>query len=100
MQLKPGALSEYARRHATPWPELMDEIGRQGVRTFSIFLSGESDLFVYSEVDAADSWHRVWATAVHQRWGAEMDPLLVVDERGAPRVATMKEIFHFRRPET
>ncbi len=100
MQLEPGAADEYVRRHADPWPELMEEIARQGVRTFSIYLLPESGLFVYSEVDDADTWQRVWETPVHERWGAEMRPLLAVDDRGAPRSSTMSEVFHFRRAGT
>lgn len=97
MTLKPGALPEYKRRHAQAWPELLDAIGDAGVSGFSIFDVGNETLFLYSEVDDAAAWDRAWATPVHERWGVEMAPLLAVDERAAPRVATLSEIFHFSR---
>lgn len=98
MTLRPGSLPEYSRRHENPWPELLAAIGSHGIRTFSIFGAGHDRVVVYSEVDDAGAWERVWATEVHERWGREMEPLLAVDERGAPVVATMSEIFSFTRP--
>jgi L-rhamnose mutarotase len=97
MTLKPAALPEYKRRHEQPWSELLDAIGDAGVSGFSIFDAGHGTLFLYSEVDDATAWEHAWATPVHERWGEEMAPLIAVDERGAPRVATLPEIFHFSR---
>lgn len=97
MTLRPGSLPEYIRRHANPWPELVATIGSHGVRAFSIFDAGQDRLFLYSEIDDPQAWDRVWATDVHQLWGREMEPLLAVDERGAPIVAKMDEIFSFTR---
>jgi L-rhamnose mutarotase len=98
MTLTPGSLPEYKQRHEQAWPDLLDAIGEAGVSGFSIFDAGHETLFLYSEVDHAAAWDRAWATPVHERWGREMEPLLAVDERGAPRVATLSEIFHFSRP--
>lgn len=99
MTLKSRALPEYVRRHEQAWPELLEVIGDAGVTGFSIFDAGDGKLFLYSEVEDAAAWDRAWATPVHERWGAQMAPLLEVDERGRPRVATLSEIYHFSRAE-
>ena len=37
MRLKPGGLAEYRGHHDKIWPELVDEIERQGIAQITIF---------------------------------------------------------------
>jgi L-rhamnose mutarotase len=93
LKLKPGGLDEYQRLHDEIWPELIEELARNGVRQVSIYAAGSS-LFIYSEVDNEDSWETLWHTDVHLRWGAQLEPYLELDADGAPDSTDLREIFH------
>ena len=76
MALRPGAETEYRRRHAAVWPEMLDELRAAGAGTYSIFLHGD-ELFGYLEVENFDRfrWHMA-ASEVNERWQAEMADLI------------------------
>src|SRR5437762_7331508 len=42
MQLKPGVVEEYRRRHDEIWPELAEAISAAGIYDYSIFLDEET----------------------------------------------------------
>ncbi len=46
MKLKPGNEAIYKRKHDEIWPEMLENMKRDGVRTFSIYRNG-LDLFAY-----------------------------------------------------
>jgi len=83
MALRPGAEAEYRRRHASVWPEMLDELRAAGAGTYSIFLGGDQ-LFGYLEVEDFDRFRRrMTASEVNERWQADMadliDPLTDLD---------------------
>jgi L-rhamnose mutarotase len=76
MRLLPGQESEYRRRHAAVWPEMLDALRAAGARGYSIFIRG-SDLFAYLEVDDFGAFRAsMAASAVNDRWQAEMAALI------------------------
>jgi L-rhamnose mutarotase len=93
MRLKSGGLAGYREHHENIWRELVEEIERSGIAQITIF---ESDpmLVLYSEVSDKESWDRLWATEVHERWGAIMNEYMAVDETGAPEFSELREVFH------
>lgn len=74
VRLKPGALAEWTRRHEAVWPELLEEQGRCGFLSMTVF-ADDPILFVFSEVLAPDSWSRLIDTPVHKRWVEAMRDL-------------------------
>ena len=72
LRLKPGALDEYVRQHDEIWPELVAELGGQGISELTIF-ERDGDLFVYCEATDYEAMDRVWASEVHDRWAKVMD---------------------------
>jgi L-rhamnose mutarotase len=100
MKLRPGAFAEYKRLHDELWPELFAEIERSGVATMSIFAINEEYLVLYSEVTDEETWTRLWASEVHQRWSETLRPLFVLTEEGVPDVQHLTEIFHIRTSVT
>ena len=91
----PGRETEYRRRHAAVWPEMLDALKVAGCRDYSIFVRG-SDLFAYLEVDDFAAFRASMAASpVNTRWQAEMaelihpltDPATGFHER-------LEEIFH------
>lgn len=92
VRLKPGALTEWTRRHEEVWPELLEEQARCGFLSMTVF-ADDPILFVFSEVLAPDSWSRLIATPVHKRWVEAMRDLSesarddsTVERAGLPEV--------------
>lgn len=93
MRLKPGGLAGYREQHENIWPELVDEIERSGIAQITIF-ENDPVLVLYSEIRDREAWDRLWATEVHNRWGAIMNEYMAVDESGAPEFSELREVFH------
>jgi L-rhamnose mutarotase len=93
MRLKPGALDEYRRQHDEIWPELVEEIGRSGIATMTIF-ENEPLLFVFAEMEDAEALERLWETEVHRRWGDEViGRLLDFGPDGNVDTTELREVF-------
>ena len=76
MKLLPGAEAEYRRRHASVWPEMLDELRAAGARNYSIFQHGD-DLFGVLDVEDFDRFRTMMDEApVNARWQADMAALI------------------------
>jgi L-rhamnose mutarotase len=93
MRLKPGGLAEYRRRHDAIWPELVAEIERDGIATFTIF-ENDPVLFLYSEIRDEQAWDRLWGSAIHDRWSELMNPLMEFRDDGIVDSSVLGEVFH------
>jgi L-rhamnose mutarotase len=92
MKLLPGAETEYRRRHAAVWPEMLAALKAAGARNYSIFQNGD-DLIGVLEVDDFDGFRNAMdASPVNARWQAEMTAL--IDPRIDPATG-----FHRRLDE-
>jgi L-rhamnose mutarotase len=95
MRLLPGAETEYRRRHAAVWPELLAELKAAGASNYSIFLDGDR-LFGYLEVeDLARFQDHMVASDVNARWQADMGVL--IDPLTDPATGfhrQLDEVFH------
>jgi L-rhamnose mutarotase len=93
MRLKPGGLAEYKRHHDAIWSELVAEIERQGIGQITIF-ENDPVLFLYSEITDQEAWDRLWHTAIHDRWGEIMNPLMEFGPDGIVDSSEVREVFH------
>jgi L-rhamnose mutarotase len=95
MQLKPGVIDEYRRRHDAIWPELSALLTDSGIHDYSIFLDeGTLSLFAVlklSEVNARDA---LPDHPVMKRWWAYMAPLMDVGADDRPVETPLPMIFH------
>ena len=97
MKLKPGGYAEYKHFHDTIWPELAEEIERCGCVTMSIFEAGPELLFLYSEARDEETWTKVLASDVHQRWSKALGHLFVVNKKGEADLGELNEMFTLGR---
>ena len=81
------------RHHDNIWPELVDEIERQGIAQITIF-EHDPVLFLYSEIRDEEAWDRLWHTAIHDRWGEIMNPLMEFNDEGIVDSSELREVFH------
>ena len=93
MRLKPGGLAEYRRNHDNIWAELVAEIEKDGIAQITIF---EKDpvLFLYSEITDEGAWDRLWHSAIHDKWGEIMNPLMEFNDEGIVDSSIVTEVFH------
>lgn len=97
MQLNPGCLEEYRRRHDEIWPELVDLLHGAGITDYSIFLDEASNtLFgvLWRQLD-----HRMAdlpETEVMKRWWAHMADIMLTHDDNEPVATPLVPVFHMR----
>ena len=95
MQLKPGVLAEYKRRHDEIWPELAKELRDAGISDYSIFLDEETlTLFAVQKLSETNTAAGLPQTAVVKKWWAYMAPLMAVNPDNSPVCTGLAEVFH------
>jgi L-rhamnose mutarotase len=95
MSVNKGQEDEYARRHNPIWQDLADTLAAHGVRTYSIFLDGQTgDLFAYVEIESEERWEAIAATEVCRRWWRYMCELMPSKPDGEPISRPLPEVFH------
>lgn len=98
LRLKPEAIEEYERAHASVWPELCQRIKEVGISAYSIFRHGQ-DLFLFMQVDDFErAWDELSKDPINQRWQMEMgrffEPVPGIEP--GERFAIMKEVFYLQ----
>lgn len=94
MQLHPGQVAEYKRRHDEIWPELAKLLSDSGVRDYTIFHDPQTDILFaihdMTEGDLAD----IAGHPVMRRWFAHMGDIMATNADGSPAVQPLDEVFH------
>lgn len=95
MQLKPGTVDEYRRRHDAIWPELSALLTETGIHDYSIFLDEET-LALFAVLKLADTNTRdaLPDHPVMRRWWDHMAPLMEVEPDNRPIETPLPLIFH------
>lgn len=96
MRLKPGNEAIYKQKHDEIWPEMLEAMKRDGVRTFSIYLHG-LDLFAYMERDTPPSPEDK-PSDLTWRWWEMMAPYMETNADFSPVQWPVEEMFHFEHP--
>ena len=98
--LKADKIDDYRRLHAAVWPEMLDLLGRHGIRNFSIYLKEPENLlfstFEYHGTDYEADQKMLAAEPVAEKWGAVVgacqQPLPT--RKPGEWWAAMEEVFH------
>lgn len=95
MQLRPGVVDEYRRRHDAIWPELSALLTESGIYDYSIFLDEPTlSLFAVLRVRADDKREALPRHPVMQRWWDYMAPLMEVEVGNRPKEWPLSLLFH------
>ncbi len=95
MQLNPGCLAEYKRRHDEIWPELARLLKDVGISDYSIWLDEDTNALFAILTRPAD--HRMAdlpASPVTRRWWDYMQDIMASEPDGTPVATPLKEMFH------
>lgn len=96
--VKPEAIEEYERLHASAWPAVLEQIRRSNIRNYSIYRHGEQ-LFAYFEYVGDDFEADMDAMAADpetQRWWTLTDAMQepAPDRDPGSWWKTLPEVFH------
>jgi len=94
LRLKPGAFDKYKDYHDHIWPELVREIEACGIAQITTFAADDQQLFLYSEIHNEAAWDKLWSSAIHDKWGEAMEPLMQFNAEGKVDAGPLREIFH------
>ncbi|MGW8201424.1 L-rhamnose mutarotase [Sphingomonas sp. VDB2] len=95
MQLKPGVVDEYRKRHDEIWPELSNLLSQAGIYDYSIFLDeGTLSLFAVLKLQDENQRDALPGHPVMQRWWDHMAPLMEVKPGNQPKEWPLPLLFH------
>lgn len=95
MQLKPGVVEEYRRRHDEIWPELSALLTESGISDYSIFLDeGTLSLFAVLKLAEVNNRDALPDHPVMKRWWDHMAPLMEVEPGNRPKEWPLPLLFH------
>lgn len=95
MQLKPGAVDEYRRRHDAIWPELAALLSASGIYDYSIFLdAGALRLFAVLKRHPGHTAAALPDHPVMRRWWDFMADLMEVEPGNRPKEGGLTQVFY------
>jgi L-rhamnose mutarotase len=95
MQLFPGQIAEYKRRHDEIWPELVELLQDTGIRDYSIFLDEQTlTLFAVLRRTGDHSMDSLPSHPVMKRWWAHMGDIMAANPDGSPVTKPLTAMFH------
>jgi L-rhamnose mutarotase len=95
MRLRKGCASEYERRHAEIWPELVDALRTAGIRDYSIYLDEETDtLFAVLWRSTDHKMDQLPENPTMRRWWDYMADLMEVNPDRSPVTVPLRQVFH------
>lgn len=99
MKLKPGNEAIYKRKHDEIWPEMLELMRRDGVRSYSIYRHGLL-LFAYIERDTPAAEGKPARDSIVWTWWEHMAPHMETNPDTSPVIEPVEEMFHFAAATT
>ncbi len=95
MQLKPGVVAEYKRRHDELWPDLAQALRDAGIADYWIFLDEPTlSLFAVLKRRPDGRFDELPTLPVMRRWWDHMAPLMEVEPDNKPVQWPLLPLFH------
>jgi len=95
MNLNPGMVAEYKRRHDEIWPELSRLLKEAGVSDYSIWLDEETNhLFAVLKRPADHRMDDLPKQAIMRKWWDYMADVMETDANNTPVQVGLVKMFH------
>ncbi len=96
--IKEEFLDEYVKMHLDPWPEVLEEHSKAGIRNYSIFQNGSQFFYCFEcdDLDAAFSY--IAKSEPCNRWNAITSKMVKgsFDFNDAEPIKPMREVFYLK----
>lgn len=95
-KIKKEYLEEYVRMHLEPWPEILEEHRKAGIRNYSIFQDGERFFYCFECDDVDRAFDYIAKSEVCQKWNAITSKMVEgsFDFNEDEPVKFMREVFY------
>lgn len=97
-KVKPEVLDEYVQMHLAPWPEIMEEHSKAGIRNYSIFQNGNQFFYCFECDDVTAAFDYIDKSEACQRWNAITSKMVEgsFDFAEAEPIRFLKEVFYLK----
>lgn len=95
-KVKGESLEEYVRMHLDPWPEVLDEHRKAGIRNYSIFQEGNRLFYCFECDDVEDAFAYIDKSEACKRWNAITSRMVETpfDFSEAEPIRRMREVLY------
>jgi len=95
MQLNPGMVQEYEKRHKEIWPELVKLLKENGVSEYSIFFDEETHILFGFQKQAGDKGSQeLGELDIVKKWWAWMAEMYETHPDNSPVTVPLVEVFY------
>ncbi|GMK48182.1 MULTISPECIES: L-rhamnose mutarotase [Paenibacillus] len=97
-KIKEEMLEEYVAMHLAPWPEIMEEHSRAGIRNYSIFQNGNQFFYCFECDDVEKAFGIIAESEPCNRWNAITSQMVEgsFDFREAEPIRPLREVFYLK----
>ena len=97
-EIKQEHLDEYVRMHLNPWPEILEEHTRAGIRNYSIFQNGTQFIYVFECDDVKKAFEYIDHSEACGRWNAITSKMVQnsFDFSAAEPIQFLPQVFYLK----
>jgi L-rhamnose mutarotase len=97
-RIKEECLDEYVAMHLTPWPEIMEEHSKAGIRNYSIFQQENQFFYCFECDDVPAAFAYIAKSEACQRWNDITSQMVQgsFDFNEAEPIKPMREVFYLK----
>lgn len=94
--IKQEFLNEYVAMHLDPWPEIMEEHRKAGIRNYSIFQNGRQFFYCFECADVEAAFAYIAQSEACNRWNAITSKMVEgsFDFNQSEPIKPLQEVFY------
>jgi L-rhamnose mutarotase len=94
--VKSEYLEQYVAMHLDPWPEVLEEHRKAGIRNYSIFQNGNQFFYCFECDDVAAAFAYIAKSEICQKWNAITSKMVEgsFDFQESEPIKPMREVFY------
>lgn len=96
--IKEEYLNDYVKMHNDPWPEIMEEHRKAGIKNYSIFQNGNQFFYCFECDDVEKAFDYIAKSDVCNRWNTITSKMVKgsFDFNEAEPIKPMREVFFLK----
>jgi L-rhamnose mutarotase len=96
--IKEDRLDEYVEMHLNPWPEVLEEHSKAGIRNYSIFQNGRQFFYCFECDDVDAAFDYLAQSEACQRWDAITSQMVEgsFDFAAEDPIKFLREVFYLK----
>ena len=97
-KVKPECLDEYVEMHLAPWPDILEEHSKAGIRNYSIFQNGNQFFYCFECDDVKKAFAYIDRSEACRKWNAITSKMVEgsFDFAESEPITPMREVFYLK----